>query len=361
MEKMAGVTLYKSIYGQLKKEILEKAVPGGSFLPSERELCDRFGVDRITVRRSLELLVEDGLVEKRAGVGTMVKEFPLKSPPVADLKNILFVLPKGAGSADRITEPFNTALFYAVEKECKARGYSLIYTTLDADEDFLSIGNGNSISGILLVSKYTEKQYEDCLRTCLPSVVVNNCQESFVSVDADNEEGAYCAVNHLCDLGHRHIGIILGVEGIAVTLARMAGYKRALSDHGIDWHGQAVAYGDWTFDSGYEAMARLLDEAQPPLTAVFAMNDLTAIGAMEAIKERGLEVPGDISVVGFDNVQQCESVRPKLTSVHADVDTIAKVSLNQLIERIETGSRLAYRILIPPSLIIRESTAKPKD
>lgn len=359
MAKTAGKVLYQKIYEELRDEILGKTVAGGSFLPSERELCDRFGVDRITVRRSLELLVEDGLVEKWAGVGTMVKEFPLKSAPVTNLRNILFVLPKSQSRVDRITEPFNTALFYGIEKECKERGYSLIYTTLGSDEEFSAIGNGNSISGALLVSKFTDTQYEDCLRSGIPAVVVNNFQEGFVCVDADNGEGAYAAVDYLCRLGHRSVGIILGVEGTVVTRDRLEGYKRALEDHGIDWRQQAVGRGDWTFDGGLAAMAEILRTASPVPTAVFAMNDLTAIGAMEAAREEGLGIPGDISVVGFDDVEQCEYARPKLTSVHVEISMIAQVALRQLFEKIETGSVLSYRVVIPPRLVVRKSAAKP--
>jgi DNA-binding LacI/PurR family transcriptional regulator len=350
MAKTSGKALYQKIYEELRDAILGKTVPGGSYLPSERELCDRFGVDRITVRRSLEMLVGDGLVEKRAGVGTYVKEFPLKSRPVENRMNVLFVLPK-----DRITESYNTALFYEVEKECKANGYSLIYSTLGTAEGFQALCDGNNISGVLLVGKFTDKQYEDCLRTGLPAVVVNNCQEGFVSIDSDNEEGAYAAVDYLCNLGHERIGVILGEEGFVVTRDRMKGYQRALTDHGIDWRQQVIGYGDWTFDKGFSVMTDMLNSEAPPPTAVFAMNDLTAIGAMEAVREQGLSVPGDIGIVGFDNVEQCEYVRPKLTSVDANIGTIAKVAIAQLKEKIDTGNSLSYRVMIPPWLVVRES------
>jgi DNA-binding LacI/PurR family transcriptional regulator len=361
MSKTPGKALYKQIYEELRAGIINDSIKGGSFLPSERELCERFGVDRITVRKSLEMLVGDGLVEKRAGVGTMVKEFPLKSLPSTDLKNILFVLPKSRNRVDRITEPFNTTLFYRIERECKARGYSLIYETLGADEDFARLGNGNSISGILLVSKFTDKQYEDCLRSKIPAVVVNNYQDGYVCVDADNGKGAYDAVSYLCQAGHRSIALILGVEGVVVTADRLAGYKRALAEAGIDWRDQQTAQGDWTFGGGVAAMTEILHAGRPLPTAVFAMNDLTAIGAMEAIKEEGLTVPGDISVVGFDNVEQCEYAHPKLTSVHVEINSIAQAAINQLFEKIQSDSSLVYRIVIPPSLVIRKSAGKPRE
>jgi LacI family transcriptional regulator len=322
-------------------------------------LCERFDVDRITVRKSLEMLVGDGLVEKKAGVGTMVKEFPLKTVPGADVKNILFVLPKSKNRVDRITEPFNTALFYGIEKECKARGYSLIYATLGADEEFSTIGNGNSISGVILVSRLTDRQYEDCKRLAIPAVVVNNYQDGFVCVDSDNEKGAYDAVKYLCQQKHRHIGIILGIEGIVVTCDRFNGYKRALTEANIDWRVQAIGRGDWTFGGGVAAMTGILRQANPRPTAIFAMNDLTAIGAMEAIKEEGLSVPGDISVIGFDNVEQCEYAHPRLSSVHVEIGMIAQAACSQLFDRINTGHTLAYRIVIPTRTVLRKSVSRP--
>lgn len=360
MEKTPGKLLYKKIHEELKSEINGKVYAGGSLLPSERELCSRFGVERITVRKALELLVEEGLVEKRAGVGTIVKEYPLRLAPAINPNNILFVLPKSTNSADRITEPFNTALFYRIEKECKDRGFSLMYTTLGPDESLAEITNGNSIKGMILVSKFPDKQYDDCRRSMIPVVIVNNRQTDFICVDSDNENGAYEAVRLLCQQGHKRIGIITGIEGFSNTQDRLSGYKKALAEAGIDWQEQIMADGDWTFDGGYTAMKEILQTADPLPTAIFAMNDLTAIGAMGAIKEEGLTVPEDISVIGFDNVAQCEYINPKLSSVDVDVTTIAQAACRQLFDGIEHKADIAYKIVIPTKLVIRDSVSKPR-
>lgn len=360
MEKSTEKALYKKIYEDLRSEINDRIYEGGSLLPSERELCIKYGVERITVRKSLELLVEDGLVEKKAGVGTVVKEFPFKTLPGSDLHNIMFVLPKSKNSVDRITEPFNTALFYRTEKECRAKGYSLIYTTLGPEDDFTTIANGNFISGIILVSKFRDKQYDECKRSRIPTVVVNNYVEGFICVVSDNETGAYNTVSYLCNQKHRRIGIIPGIEGFTVTNDRFSGYKKALTEVGINWQKQVLNSGDWTFNGGYKAMRNILQTAGKIPTAIFAMNDLMAIGAMEAIKEEGLSVPGDISMIGFDNVEQCEYSHPRLSSVSVDINMIAKTACRQLFSNIENQLDLAYRVVIPTKLIIRKSISKPK-
>src|SRR5690554_6276719 len=118
------VPFYIQVYKTIVQLIKDKKWEEGEFLPSERELSLLFDVDRLTVRRALNMIVKEGLIEKKAGLGTRI----IKSPPRVNTnscKNILFLLPKSLNLIERITEPFYVSLFYEVEKECKKRGYSL--------------------------------------------------------------------------------------------------------------------------------------------------------------------------------------------------------------------------------------------
>ncbi|PJF41048.1 MAG: LacI family transcriptional regulator, partial [Candidatus Thermofonsia Clade 1 bacterium] len=114
-------------------------------------------------------------------------------------------------------------------------------------------------------------------------------------VDATNWQGAYDATEYLIGLGHRRIGFIAGMPQIASARERLEGYKAALQKHGIEFDPSLVAQGDFWQLVGYQAASALLDQEQPP-TAIFASNDLSAFGAMEAIFERGLRIPEDISI-----------------------------------------------------------------
>ncbi len=355
------IPLYKQVYDLLKKDIQDGKYKRGDLLPSERDLSTLFDVDRITVRKSLELLVNDGLVEKIAGLGTRVKEFPTPGiRDAANVRNILFTLPRASSMVDRITEPFNASLFYRIERECKSREYGLIYSTLDHDDDLFRVVNGNNISGIIFVSKIEEKFYEQAMMLRIPAVLVNNKYEAYPSITADNEKGAYEAVKHLTGLGHKKIGIILGKEGYITSIERFNGYKRALTDAGIDWQSQVIADGDWTFDGGYNAMLKILENKDPLPTAIFAANDMTALGAIEAIKASGLSVPEDISIVGFDNIEQCKFCHPQLTTVSVDTDMLGKAACQYLINAIESRQQLNIKIVIPTALIIRNSTMEAK-
>ncbi len=357
----ANTPLYKQVYDLLKKDIQNGKYKGGDLLPSERDLSSRFDVDRITVRRSLEMLVNDGLVEKIAGLGTRVKEFPAPGMKnAANAKNIMFVLPRASSSVDRITEPFNASLFYRIERECKSREYSLIYSTLGQDDDLFKLVNGNNISGIIFVSKIEEKFYEQAMMLKIPAVLVNNKYEMYPSITADNEKGAYEAVKHLIGLGHRRIGVIRGEKRYITSIERFNGYKRALTDAGIDWQSQIVTDGDWTFDGGYNAMLKILENKDQLPTAIFAANDMTALGAIEAIKASGMSVPEDISIVGFDNIEQCKFSHPQLTTISVDTDMLGKAACQYLINAIESQQQLNIKIAIPTVLIIRNSTAEVK-
>ncbi len=350
--------LYKQIYEHLRKDILEETYKSSELLPSERELCEKFKVDRITVRKSLDLLVEDGLVMKKAGLGTIVKDLPLHRNIPSGSKNILFILPKSPNSVDRITESFNSSLFYRIENECKKSGYSLIYSTAGNDDDYAKVSNGNNISGLILVSKIHDKLLDEIKRTQIPAVVVNNYSKEFTSIVSDNEKGAYDAVKHFLESGHERIGILLGTDGYLTTEERFNGYKKALSESNIDWKCQSIFKGQWTFESGFRAMKEMLKDTNPHPTAIFVSNDTTAIGAIEAAKEEGCSIPGDISVIGFDNIEQCDYVHPKLTSVAVDIDLMARAACQQLFDQIETGVSLTLKIVTPTKLVIRESVMK---
>ena len=172
---------------------------------------------------------------------------------------------------------------------------------------------------------------------------------------ADNENGAYEAVKYLYKNGHKRIGIILGISDYSTTLERFNGFKKALVELNCNIPSDLIKNGDWTFEGGFKAMKEILNQETQLPSAIFACNDITAFGVIEAIKEAELHVPGDVSVIGFDNIAQCEYLTPRLTSVDVDVNTIAKAALQQLLSIIETQTDLNLKIVIPTKLVLRNS------
>ena len=170
-QKESKTFLYKKVYQDLKDRIQNGEYLRDALLPSEREIGETYQVDRTTVRKALQLLVDDGLVEKRAGKGTVVVWRPdqeqTQSRPVLrpERRNgpIAFLLPRGDNNSSRITQPFYSQLFYRAEKECQKLGYTLVYSTLDETDHFDELVQANGFSGIFFVSNVSHRHLDRAL------------------------------------------------------------------------------------------------------------------------------------------------------------------------------------------------------
>jgi GntR family transcriptional regulator, arabinose operon transcriptional repressor len=349
--------LYMQVYEGLKSMIKEKWQEG-ELIPSERELSTLFEVDRLTVRRALGMIAQEGLVEKIAGLGTRVTSAP-QLEDNSNSRNLIFLLPKipkNIPSADRITEPFNASLFYSTENECKKKGYNLIYTTLSDDESLIEILEGQRAPGILFVSKVSDKFLNEAKKLKIPAVVINNENDHFPAIRPDREKGTYEAIRYLVSLNHRRICFISGIPNYITSKNCFEGFKRALTDSNLDWEDQVIKEGNWTFDGGFKAMKEIIEEQSQLPTAVFACNDMSALGAMEALKAAGFSIPRDISVIGFDDIEQSRYYSPKLTTIRVDTALIARMACQNLFFAIESREVQHVQIIVPTELKIREST-----
>ena len=176
------------------------------------------------------------------------------------------------------------------------------------------------------------------------------------SVDIDNRAGARTAVEHLLGLGHRRIGCITNAP-LAYTAAadRVAGYRDALAAAEIGFDGGLVIEGAFDAASGHAAMTNLLAHAKD-VTAVFVASDMVAFGALRALREAGLRVPADISVVGFDDIPLARHFDPPLTTIRLPANALGAAAGRALVDRL-AGRPTSERTLLPTELIVRESTA----
>jgi DNA-binding LacI/PurR family transcriptional regulator len=194
-----------------------------------------------------------------------------------------------------------------------------------------------------------------------PFVIVDprtEVPEGIPVVCAAHSSGATHATRHLLDLGHRRIGVIGGPEGWMATQERLRGYHAALAGAGVLPDRCLVRYSDFRISGGRAEAAALLDLPDPP-TAVFAFNDSMAIGVMQEATARGLRVPGDLSVVGFDDTVEAAVVVPGLTTVRQPLAEMGRTAAQMLGELIEGAALRTNRIELSTELIIRESTAAP--
>ncbi|MBL8119307.1 MAG: LacI family DNA-binding transcriptional regulator [Anaerolineae bacterium] len=254
-----------------------------------------------------------------------------------------------------------------VDEELARANYDLmLYTThrqRGHEQRYVNtIANGLT-DGLLLVVPEVPTDYLKALsEKSFPHVLIDqsNVRDSSSMVDSTNWQGAYDATRYLIELGHRRIGFITGMMELSSAGERLDGYRAALTDHSIPFLPELVAPGDFWQRSGHKSGLQLLDLPAPP-TAIFASNDLMAFGLMEAIRERNLSVPEDISIVGFDDIPQSSIVYPPLTTVRQPLDQMGRVAARLLLEQIENPDRPPRRVTLATQLIIRESCAALKE
>jgi LacI family transcriptional regulator len=175
----------------------------------------------------------------------------------------------------------------------------------------------------------------------------------------DDRYGARIVVKHLVELGHRRIAFINGPAGWDAATNRLAGYQEELAAWGITFDPELVKQGDWQVQSGYSEAQQLLANREPP-TAVFAANDLMALGIIYAAQEAGLKIPGDLAIVGYDDRDFAGFVRPALTTVQMPCEKMGHVAAEALLSLIRGEVKVIEPTLVRGNLVVRQSCgAKP--
>ncbi len=248
-----------------------------------------------------------------------------------------------------------------IDEEIVKFNYDLmLYTTrrrTGSEAHYVKAISNGLTDGIILIVPLLEREYLVSLREHnFPYVVVDQVDPQFHSsvVDATNWQGAYDATQYLIELGHHRIGFIKGLQAIQSADDRLAGYKAALADHNLFFDETLVIEGDFFTTGGYAAVRQFLARTPYP-TAIFASNDLMALGAMQALQEQGLNIPGDISLVGFDDIPQASLVHPRLTTVRQPLEQMGRIAVNLLIEQIENADLTPRRVTLATRFVERES------
>jgi DNA-binding LacI/PurR family transcriptional regulator len=251
-------------------------------------------------------------------------------------------------------------LEYTVPRNYPIKIVSMLYQ--QSPDSFLAHVDDGSVDGVVLVAPRT---YSAALQWAqesgIPAVVVGSTPPDtpLPCVDVDDGAAIYQAVRWLIELGHRRIGHIAGPQTQWSGKRRLQAYHHAMRDAGIEVKPDWIAEGIYTPPSGKEAMERLL-QVSPPLTAVVCGNDWMAMGAMEAIYQKGLRVPEDISIIGFDDIDTAQWVTPPLTTMRQPTRQIGAKAAELLINQIETGKRGNEIALFSAEMVVRQSVAPPK-
>ncbi|MEM8746275.1 MAG: LacI family DNA-binding transcriptional regulator [Actinomycetota bacterium] len=213
------------------------------------------------------------------------------------------------------------------------------------------------VDGVIVAGTLELASIEEAARA-VPLVVVARSEHIAWAdtINTDNEAGAHLMVDHLVAAGHRRIAHIDGGGG-AGAAHRSIGYVDAMRRHGLDDHIQ-IAAGDFTEDTGRAGAAELLDRPRPP-TAIFAANDLSAIGAFDETLSRGMRIPDDVSIGGYDNIGLAAMAHLGLTTINQPSEDIGAAALDMLLQRVETGRDATEHVVLQPELVVRTSSGPP--
>lgn len=223
--------------------------------------------------------------------------------------------------------------------------------------------SGAGRDGVLIVtSDLTANHIARFERARIPLVVIDPVhlpEKGVTSIGATNWSGALSATQHLIELGHRRIAHITGPPGAAVTQARMHGFRAAMDNAGLAVDPNLVVDGGFGFEVGLDIATRLLAAENPP-TAIFAATDITAMGAIQAAYRAGLAVPGELSVVGFDDTHMAAWASPPLTTVHTPLEEMSRVALRTLLRLMDGESVDSHHVELATALVVRSSTGRPR-
>ncbi|WP_433019872.1 LacI family DNA-binding transcriptional regulator [Kribbella sp. CA-294648] len=257
----------------------------------------------------------------------------------------------------------NTRTLDAVATAATASGYAVhLMPVLDATQAALTgafdrLGEQAVDGVIILIEAHQLDEAEVMLPDGLPVVVVDSDAEfDYPVVDTDQAQGARIATEHLLDLGHKTVWHLGGPATSVAASRRLASWRKTLQDRGCPV--PPVLTGDWSTESGYDAGRELA--ANPEVTAVFVANDQMALGLLHALHEHGREVPGDISVVGFDDKEEAAHFWPPLTTVRQFFSEVGRRSVDALISQIQAGEHHHQPVSVDTKLIVRASSGPPR-
>lgn len=260
--------------------------------------------------------------------------------------------------------PFFADVADGIEEQAVHKGYRALLSSgfLDADREAQAVDTllQLRVDGLLLLGTAGPiERFEDAARS-IPIVSMSRHTTTTVmdSVRSDDSAGVALLVDHLVELGHRRIAHITAVDG-AGGPARLQGYRQAMETHGLGSEIR-VTDGAFTQAAGRDAMSEIIESGDLP-TAVLAPNDYAALGVLEAADAAGVAVPDDVSVTGYDNMAFARMQRVSLTTVEQPAAEIGRTATDLLLERVDEGRTEARHVVLPPTLVIGATTARPRD
>ena len=322
------------------------------------------GVSTATVSRVLsapELVAEATRARVMAAVTSLGYQpnFAAKSLRTLRTEKILVTVPD-------ISNPFFSQVIRGVEEAARAAGYSVLLGDTrheaEREEEYAAMLRRREADGLIFLGHRLPETLAGMVAKLGPRTpIVNGCEYSpelgVSGAHIDNARAAAEAMEHLYGLGHDRIGVITGPLASPLSRDRLEGVREAAQHHGRS-DGLQVVTGDFSIESGLDEAGALLDAAPTP-TALFCFSDEMAMGALEAIRRRGLKCPRDVSLVGFDDIRFAPYLDPPLTTVSQPMDQIGHEVVRLLLDILSGRAEALQHVTLPHRLVVRGSTAAP--
>lgn len=322
------------------------------------EIARQAGVSVATVSRALN---NHGAVRDatRDRILKIAKELNYKPNPIARglSKNrtdtIGVILPA-------LTDEFFRDILRGIDEEAyRAHRYIMVSSShsqrniVETSVEFMVSGR---VDGVILMAPQLHNELLEIIKKSpRPIVLLNSCHDvtPAVSFNINNYQGAYAITEHLIKHGYRHIAMIQGPEGNCDAEERLRGFREALRDHDLPLRSEMTVRGDFSTKAGYYGFMRLMSQSKKP-EAIFAANDMMAVGAYEAAKSSNTEIPKDVAVVGFDDIYLTRLLSPRLTTVHVPIIELGNKAVRYLLQMIncEVDPKQPYREEVSTGLVI---------
>ncbi|MCG9725324.1 substrate-binding domain-containing protein [Vibrio brasiliensis] len=265
------------------------------------------------------------------------------------------------------TNPFFGEVVKGVERSCYQQGYNLILCNTEGDNERMreSINTllQKRVDGLILMCSSLEgeridvfEQYPD-----IPVVVMDWGPMLFTSdkIQDNSLRGGYLAAKYLIESGHQQIGCITGPLVKHQAQMRYEGYKRALNEAGLDFNANWIIEADFECEGGYEAFNKMFAKGSLP-SSIFVCNDMMAMGVINAANEKGIRIPQDLSIIGYDDIHIAKFMSPSLTTIHQPKYRLGKAAVEALLNRLEKGAIDAQVVQLEPTLVERSTVLNIK-
>ena len=321
------------------------------------EIAKKLNLSIATVSRALSGKADTVSEETRKAIFEAVEKYGYHKRRIIG-KSVAFVIDKDSFN---LSSQFYAQIISGIEEELIRSKYYFHFNSVEREKfDLTKINlNFNDLAGVIMVGVYHDDFVLKLKDIEIPLVLLDYYipTEDIQTVLIDNTDGILKACKYLASLGHTRVAYLSGDSVETSAQERLYGFRRSQEMFGLDRDRDLVVMNCKSrMDEGFEAMKAILDLDRLP-TAVLAYNDLIAVGAMDAIKQRGLSIPQDISIVGFDDIGLASEVNPSLTTVHVPKRTMGIMAVKSLLQIIKGKEEPIKKMLVPTRLVIRDTTA----